>query len=452
MQVTETLTEGLKREFRVVVLAADLGATVDARLGELKDRVRINGFRPGKVPVAHLRRLYGRAVMAETIEAKVREANAVIVSDHGFKLAMEPQVTLPSAEDDVAEVMNGKADLAYSVAMEILPKIELTDFKGIQIEKPIAEVTDAEVDRALARIVEQNKPYVPKAEGLGAESGDKVTVSFTGTIDGAPLEGGTGTDIDVLIGSRSFLPGFEEGLIGVQAGETRTVKASFPANYLTAELAGKEAVFEVAAKSIAAPETVTIDDDFAKKLGLESLAKLKDAIRERVARDHAAVSRQRLKRKLLDALDERHAFDLPPTLVQEEFGNVWRTVLTDLQSQGRTFADENTDEERAKAEYRTIAERRVRLGLVIAEIGERNDIKVTDEEMQRAVSERARQFPGQEQQVWEYYRNNAQALASLRAPIFEDKVVDFLLELVKVNERPVPAEELYEEESGDKAA
>lgn len=452
MQVTETLAEGLKREFRVVVPAADLGATVDARLDELKDRVRINGFRPGKVPVAHLRRLYGRAVMAETIEAKVREANANIVSDHGFKLAMEPQVTLPSTEDDVAGVMSGKADLAYSVAMEILPKIELTDFKNIQIEKPVAEVADAEVDRALAKIAEQNQPFLAKAEGLAAEPGDKVTVSFTGTINGAPFEGGTGTDIDVLIGSKSFLPGFEEGLIGMRPGETRMVNATFPANYLTAELAGKDAVFEVVAKSVASPQTVTVDDEFAQKLGLESLAKLRDAIKDRVAREHAAISRQRLKRKLLDALDERHKFDLPPTLVQEEFGNVWRTVLTDLQSQGRSFADEGTNEDEAKTEYRTIAERRVRLGLVIAEIGERNDIKVTDEEMQRAVSERARQFPGQEQQVWEYYRNNAAALASLRAPIFEDKVVDFLLELAKVSERTVPAEELYKEEDDDKTA
>jgi len=451
MQVTETLADGLKREYRVVVPASDLDAKVNARLEDLKGRVRINGFRPGKVPVGHLKRVYGRAVMAESIEETVREANASIVSDNGFKLAKEPKVTLPEAEADVNAVVEGKADLSYSIAIEILPKIELTDFSGISLQRLSAPVTDEEVDAAAKRLAEQSRPFEDKGEGAKAESGDKVTVSFTGTIDGKPFEGGTGEDIAVELGSNSFIPGFEDQLVGIAAGETRTVKASFPENYLNRDLAGKEASFEVVAKSVAAPGTVTVDDAFAKSLGLESLDKLKEALRERITREHAAESRRKIKRQLLDALDERHRFELPPTLVEEEFENVWRTVTSDLEAQKKTFADENTTEEAARAEYRGIAERRVRLGLVLSEIGAKNTIQVSDDELSRAVMDRARQFPGQEQRIWDYYRKSPEATASLRAPLYEEKVVDFLLELVKTSEKTVSREELYRDEEEDKA-
>jgi trigger factor len=446
MQVTETLAEGLKREFRVVVPATDLDAKVNERLVEIKDKVRINGFRPGKVPVAHLRRLYGKSAMAEVIDAAVREATASIVADHGLKLAMEPKITLPTAENEVTELIAGKADLAYSVAMEILPKIELADFKSIELEKLVAEVTDAEVAKALDRIAEQNRPFVARSAGGTAQTGDKVTVSFTGTIDGAPFEGGSGEDIAVVIGSASFIPGFEEQLIGIAAGESRTITSTFPATYPSKMVAGKEAVFEVTAKSVEAPGVVAAGDELAKSLGMESLQVLEDALKDRLTREHAMATRQKVKRALLDALDERHKFELPPTLVEEEFDNVWRTVLGDLEGQGRSFADEGTTEEAARAEYRRIAERRVRLGLVIAEIGANNDIKVTDEEMSRALVERARQFPGQEQQIWDYYRKTPAAAASLRAPIYEEKIVDFLLELVKVTEKKVSLEELTRED------
>jgi trigger factor len=450
MQVTETLSEGLKREYRVLVPAADLDAKVNARLDDLKDRVRINGFRPGKVPVAHLKRVYGRAVMAETIEETVRETNASIVSDHGYKLAREPKVTMPEGESEVTALVEGKSDLSYSVAMEILPKIELADFSTISLEKLTADVTDEEVDAALNRLAEGSRPFADKGEGAKAEPGDKVTVSFKGTIDGQPFEGGTAEDIAVEIGSKSFIPGFEDQLVGIAAGETRTVTAKFPENYLNKELAGKEPSFEVVAKSIAAPGEVKLDDDFAKSLGMDSLDKLKEALRDRITREHAAESRRKIKRRLLDSLDAGHKFDLPPTLVDEEFENVWRTVTSDLEAQKKTFADENTTEEAARAEYRGIAERRVRLGLVLAEIGARNDIKVTDDEVTRAVMERARQFPGQEQTIFEYYRKSPEALASLRAPLYEEKVVDFLLELVKTAEKKVSREELYRDEDEDK--
>ncbi len=446
MQITETASEGLKREFKVIVPATELDARVEQRLVELKDRVRLNGFRPGKVPVAHLKRIYGRAVMAETIEAAVRDVNASIASEHGLKLAMEPKVTLPTEEGEVQAMVEGKADLAYTVAMEVLPQVDLADFKGITLDRLSADVTDLEVDEALQRIADQNRPYLPKDEGAAADKGDKVTVSFVGTIDGKPFEGGSGEDIAVELGSNSFIPGFEEQLIGIKPNETRTVKATFPQNYLKSDLAGKEAAFEVTAKSIEMPGTVTIDDEFAKSLGMDSLDKLRDAIKERIAQEHAAVSRRRVKRALLDKLDEMHKFELPPSLVEQEFEGVWRTVTSDLGAQGRTLADEGTTEDDAKAEYRRIAERRVRLGLVLAEIGEKNNIKVNDEEVTRALVERARQMPGQEQRVWDYYRNNPQALASLRAPIYEEKVVDFLLELAKVSDKKVPREELYRED------
>jgi trigger factor len=446
MQVTETLAEGLKREYRVVVPVAELDAKVNERLTELKDRVRINGFRPGKVPVAHLKRVYGRAAMREVIEETVREANTSIISDHGFRLATDPQIQMPESAGSIGDVVIGKADLAYSVKIEILPKFELADFKDIQIERPVAEVTDEEVHKAIDKIAKDNLPYSDKGEGAHAENGDKVTISFTGTIDGQPFEGGKVEDVAVVLGSGTLIPGFEDQLIGMALGESRLVQATFPDHYQPATLAGKQAEFNVTANTLQVVGTVHLDDDFAKSLGIESFDKLKELARERLSREHAAATRLRVKRLLLDALEVRHHFELPPTLVEQEFANVWRTLLADLESQRKTFADEGTTEEAARAEYHKIAERRVRLGLVIAEIGERNGIKVTDDEISRAIVTRSQQFPGQEQQIWEYYRKNPAALASVRAPIYEEKVVDFLLELVKVTDKTVTVEELFKEE------
>ncbi|MFL9825597.1 trigger factor [Rhodoplanes sp. SY1] len=446
MDVTQTTAEGLKREFRVVVPAADLETRLNDRLVRLKDQVRLNGFRPGKVPVAHLRKLYGRAVMAEAIEELVRETNAKIVTDNGFKLAMDPQVKMPEDKAEIEAVVDGKNDLAYTVALEVVPAIELADFKGVSLERLVVEVGPEEIQEALKRLADGNKPYTAKAEGAAGETGDRLTISFVGRIDGEPFEGGTGEDIQLVIGSGQFIPGFEDQLLGAKAGDTRTVSVTFPENYLAEKLAGKAAEFDVTVKSVEAPGEVAIDDDFAKKLGLESLAKLEEAIAERIKADYTAQSRQKLKRQLLDKLDELHKFEPPPTLVDEEFKAVWETVLSDLKTQNRTFADEGTDEEKAKAEYRGIADRRVRLGLVLAEIGEKNAIKVTDEEISRAIIERARQYPGQEQQVWDFYRKNPGALASVRAPIFEEKVVDYILELATVTDRTVPKDELFKDD------
>ncbi|MGE4372961.1 MAG: trigger factor [Xanthobacter sp.] len=443
MQVTETQAEGLKRAFHVVVPASDLEARADARLDEIKGQVKLNGFRPGKVPAAHLKRMYGKSVMSEVIELIINESNGKVVEENGFRLALQPKVKLVD-ESEAEALLEGGKDLVYDLEIEILPAIELGNFKDIAVEKPVVEVTDAEVDETIQRLAESNRPFEDK-DGAAAD-GDRVTIDFAGYIDGEKFEGGSAEDIDVVLGSNGFIPGFEEQLVGISAGENRTLKVTFPADYAATDLAGKEASFEVTCKSVAAPGDVTVDDEFAKGLGLEGLEQLKTMVRERTAGEHAAISRQKVKRVLLDALDEMHKFNVPEGLLEQEFNGVWEQVQRDMAGQGRTFADENTTEEEAKADYRKIAERRVRLGLVLAEIGEQNKIQVTDEEVTRALVERARQFPGQEQQVWDYYRRSPEAMASVRAPLFEEKVVDYLLELAKVTEKAVSKDELYKED------
>jgi trigger factor len=452
MQVTETLAEGLKHEFQISVPASDLDAKADARLVDLKDKVRLNGFRPGKVPVSHLKKVYGRSVMAETIDQTIRDTNSQIFTERGYRLATEPKVTMPTEQKAVEDILTGKSDLTYTVSIEVVPPIQLADFKSFTVEKPVAEVSDVDVDEAIKRISDQNRTFAAKGEGTKAETGDRVTISFKGTIDGTPFEGGSGENIQVTIGSNTFIPGFEEQLLGIAAGETRTLKVSFPKNYASEKLAGQPAEFETTATLIEAPQATEINDEFAKTLGLESLNKLKEAARERLAAEFAGATRQRVKRMLLDRLDESHRFEAPPSLVDEEFNLMWNSIKAEMESSGKTFADENTTEDAATEEYRKIADRRVRLGLVLSEIGEKNKITVTDDEVSRAVIERARQMPGREKEVWDYYRNNANALAQLRAPIYEDKVVDFILELADVTEKKVTREDLYKDDEAEKSA
>ena len=452
MQVKETVADGLKHEFQISVPAADLDAKADARLVDLKDKVRLNGFRPGKVPVSHLKKVYGRSVMAETIDQTIRDTNSQIFTERGFRLATQPKVTMPTEQKEVDDILAGKSDLTYTVAIEVVPAIQLADFKSFTVEKPVAAVTDTEVDDAIKRIAEQNRSFAPKGEGAKAAAGDRVTVSFKGSIEGTPFDGGTGENVQVTIGSNTFIPGFEDQLIGVGSGESRTLKVSFPKNYGNAKLAGQPAEFETTASLIEAPQETVINDEFAKTLGLESLDKLKDAARERLAAEFAGATRQRVKQILLDRLDETHRFEAPPSLVDEEFNLMWNSIKSEMEAGGKTFADEGTTEDAAKEDYRKIADRRVRLGLVLSEIGEKNKITVTDDEVSRAVIERARQMPGREKEVWDYYRNNPNALAQLRAPIYEDKVVDFILELATVTEKKVSREELYKDDEAEKSA
>ena len=452
MQVTETLAEGLKHEFKVSVPASDLDAKAGAKLVDLKDKVKLNGFRPGKVPVSHLKKVYGRSVMAETIDQTIRDTNTQIFTDRGFRLATEPKITMPTEQAEVEELLAGKTDLTYTVAIEVVPTIQLADFKTFSVEKPVVEVTDAEVDEAIKRIADQNRPYAAKAEGAKAETGDRVTISFKGSINGELFDGGTGEGIPVVIGAGQFIPGFEEQLVGMAVGETRTLKVSFPKNYASEKLAGQPAEFETTATLIEAPGDTEINDEFAKTLGLESLDKLKEAARERLVAEFAGATRQRVKRALLDRLDDSHKFEAPPSLIEEEFNLMWNSIKAEMESSGKTFADEDTTEEAAKEEYQKIADRRVRLGLVLSEIGEKNKITVTDDEVSRAVIERARSMPGREKEVWDYYRSNANALAQLRAPIYEDKVVDFILELANVTEKKVSREDLFKEDDEKSAA
>lgn len=446
MQVTETKSEGLSREYKVSLAATDLQARLTSELETLKGRVKINGFRPGKVPLGHLRKLYGRSVMADVLQNAVNEANRKIIEENGLKLAQEPKVDMPSDQAEVEKALDARGDLDFTVALEVLPTFELADLSDISVRKQVASVSDEDLDTALARMATQNRAFADKGEGADAAEGDRVKVDFVGRIDGEPFEGGTATDIDIEIGSNSFIPGFEPQLVGIKAGETRTVNVTFPENYGSAELAGKAAEFEVVAKEVQAAGETKVDEDLAKAFGMDSLDALKEAVRGAITRDYETQSRRKLKKELLDALDGKYAFDLPQGLVEQEFNAVWSQVEADLKNNARTFADENTTEEGAREEYRRIAERRVRLGLVLAQIGENADIKVTDDEVDRALVERVRQYPGQERQVWDFYQKNPGAKAELRAPIFEEKTVDHLLGQINVVEEPISREELFRDD------
>jgi trigger factor len=440
MQVKETLSEGLKREYQITVPAKDLDSRINTRLEEIKGKVKINGFRPGKVPAAHLKRVYGRSVFGEVLQELMTEANKKIVDDNKVKLAMQPKISLPEEESEVEQVVDGKADLNYTIEVEVLPEIKVGDLKSISIEKPVADIPDSDIEETLSRIASQNATFDAK-DGAAALK-DQVTIDFVGSIDGVEFDGGKGSDHPLILGSAQFIPGFEEQLVGVKAGDKKTVKVSFPADYRATELAGKEASFAVTVKQVEGAKDADVNDELAKKLGMDSLDKLKEAVREQIGNGYKDASRRRMKRALLDALDATHKFELPPSLVEQEFNGIWKQVEKELESGGDAVREGKTDDQ-LKAEYRTISERRVRLGLLLAEIGEKNNIEITNDEVTKAVVDRARQFPGQEQMVWEFYQKNANALAELRAPIFEEKVVDYIVELAKVTEKKVSKDELF---------
>ncbi len=452
MQVTETLSQGLKREYNIVLSASDLASRLDAQLADLKTKVKINGFRPGKVPLAHLKRVYGRSVMSDVVQDAISAANKQIVDENGLRLAQEPKVELPEDKEAIEAALDARGDLAFKIAVEVLPKFEVGEFSDIALERPVAEVEDGEVELALQRLARDRRTYVDKPEGAKAENLDRLTVDYVGTINGEPFEGGAGEGVELALGSDTFIPGFEEQLLGVVADERRAIHATFPEAYAVRKLAGQKADFEVTVKAIAAPEPFAIDDEFAKSLGAESLDQLKQSLRERIGADYARASREKVKRKLLDALAARYTFDVPQGLVEQEFASIWTQVEREQQASGRSFADEKTTEEAARADYRAIAERRVRLGLLLAEVGAKAEVKISDEEMTQALIARARAFPGQEKQVWDFYRNNQQALAELRAPIYEEKVVDHILGLAKVVDRKVTVKELLQADDDEAPA
>ncbi len=448
MQITETSSDGLKRQLRVVIPATEIGQRFKARLDEVKGSVQLKGFRKGMVPEAHLKKLFGRSMMAETVQQIVDESTRKALTDRNERPAVQPKIDLPEDSGEIERVLEGKSDLAFNMSFEVLPAIEPTDYATLQLTRLVADVDDASIASALDTIAARNTRYEPE-EGRAVGEGDRVTFDFTGYVDGEKLDSASGEDMALVIGEGQLIPGFEDGLKGTKAAEAKTIELKFPDEYQVENLKGKPARFECKIKEVAKPVKPDVDDAFAQSLGAENLEKLREMVSGQIKREYDQVSRQKLKRGLLDQLDKSHAFELPPSLVDAEFNSVWEQVTRQLEAAKKTFADENKTEEQAREEYRKIAERRVRLGLLIGDIGDKNKIEVTQDELRNALIARARQFQGQEKQVFEFYEKNPQALAELRAPIFEDKVVDYVLELAKPTEQKVTREELLKPEDDE---
>ena len=442
MQVTETLNEGLKRKLAVVIPASDLNERLDVRLDEIKGQANIKGFRPGKVPMNHLKKLYGRSAMSEVMSDAINATVAKTLDERAERAATQPKVDLPEDQGTINKVLDGQADLNFDVSYEVLPPVTLMDFSSVAVEKPIVDIVETEVDAEVQRVFAQQRGYEEKGEDGVVETGDRLGLSFKGTIKGEAFPGGSADHAHLTVGSGEFIPGFEEQLVGMKKGETKTVKVTFPKDYAQEELQGKKADFEVNILHIDGPKAGELNDEFAGKLGLENVAALRDAVKEQMRTALDQMSRQAIKRQILDQLDDGHKFAVPEMLVDAEFATIWQRVQHEVESHGRSFEDEGTTEDAARAQYRTIAERRVRLGLVVAEIGNQNKVEVTEDEHQQALSAEVRRFPGQEQQVYDYYRKNPQALAGLRAPVFENKVVDFVAELAKKSDKPMTRAEL----------
>jgi trigger factor len=430
MQVTELSADGLKRQFKIVVPAGDLSAKVDERLAELAQTAQLPGFRKGKVPVGLLKKQYGQALYGEALEQAVNQSTAKAIEDRGLRPALQPRV-------DLKELAEGK-DVEFEVAVEVLPEIGKLDFSGIELERLKAEVPPKDVADALDRIGKANREQKPVDPPRPAQKGDALKLDFVGSVDGVEFPGGKAEDYVLELGSGSFIPGFEEQLIGAEVDKPLDVKVTFPADYGNAELAGKEAVFKCTVKEIREFVDKPADDELAKKNNFENLEAMRKAVSDRIGQDYAQVSRSMIKRQLLDKLADSHKFAVPEGLVEGEFNAIWQRV-EEAKKSGQKLED---DEDKMRKEYREIAERRIRLGLLLADVGRSNSIDVTPEELNQAVMREAMRYPGQERQVLEFYGKNAELKEQLRAPIFEEKTVDFILELAKVNVKSVTPEEL----------
>lgn len=443
MQVTQTATDGLKREFKVIVPAGSIEDKVANRLEDLGRTIRMPGFRPGKVPMTLLRKRYGPSVMGEVLEAAVNDATRQAMTDHNLRPAMQPKIEITSYAE-------GK-DLEFTVALETLPEITPADFSTIELERPVAEVPEEEIDKTLDRLAAGREGSEPAPEGRKAQEGDIAVIDFLGKVDGVAFEGGKGEDYSLKLGSGTFIPGFEQQIVGAGAGDQVTVKVSFPSDYGHAPLAGKEAEFDVTVKEIRVAVPAAIDDELAKSLGMDDLDALRKAVRDQIERQYASLSRNHLKRRLLDALAERHDFEVPQVMADMEFDAIWKQIEESKEAGKLDPEDQGKSDDDLKAEYRKIAERRVRLGLLLSEVGQKAEITVTQEDLNRAIVAEAGRFPGQEHMVFRYFQENQEAMNSLRAPIFEEKVIDYIIELAKVADRPVSIEELMKEPDGDKA-
>lgn len=436
MQLTERRSEGLLRIYDVVVPAAELQQKLNAKIAEVQPKVRINGFRPGKVPASHIRKVYGAGMMQDIINEAVQ--NSTKESLANLRAASEPSLDLKS---DISKVVAGAEDLQFELSLEIMPDFEPIDLKTIAIARPVAPVADEQVETALKELASQQRGFEDKAGAAG--EGDAVVVDFVGRIDGEAFEGGSATDAQLVIGSKQFIPGFEEQLVGAKAEEERTLEVTFPEDYPVASLKGKAAKFETKIKKVRAPKSGDPDDAWAAELGFDSLNALKDALRQRIESEHTQQSRAKAKRALFDVLDAKHDFELPPRMVEAEFNQIWRQIEQDRAAGRLDPSDEGKSDDDLKGEYRDIAERRVRLGLLLAEIGRRHKLEVGDQEVAQAIAAQARQFPGQERQIFEAYQRSPQMVAQVRAPLYEEKVVDYVMELIKVTSLTVTRDELF---------
>lgn len=439
MQVTEITDSGLKREFKVLVPATEIEARVHGRLSELTHSVRLPGFRPGKVPIALMKKRFGPSVMGEVLERTVNESSMKTLSDRGLRPALQPKIEITAFAD-------GK-DLEYTMAVEVLPEITPVDFSSLKLERLVVGVDEANVDKALNRMAEAHRATETVAEKRPAAKGDVLVIDFSGTIDGEEFPGSRAEGYELELGSASFIPGFEDQLVGAQAGDRREVKVQFPTEYAAANLAGKEAAFAVDVKDLKATRPAAVDDELAKRMGMSDLAGLRKAVREEHEREFKALSRMRLKRSLLDALAAAHDFELPAGLVEAEFESIWKAVQEEEKKNPGAVdpADKEKSEDERKAELRAIAVRRLRLGLLLSEVGRANNLQVTQDDLNRAAMAEARRHPGQEQAVLDFYRKTPEAMEQLSGPVYEDKVIDFILEMAPVTERPVTIEELLKD-------
>lgn len=441
LQVVDKSSEGLSRVIGVTVPASDLTSRLDKKIAEVAPTLRLKGFRPGKVPAGHVRRMFGRDLMREIVQDTLNETSQQALSDAKLRPASSPDLKLTSDPD---QVVAGQADLAYDIEVEVMPEFTPVDVTTLELTRPVYEPSDADVDAELQSLAEQSRTYAPK-EGRAVD-GDQLLVDFIGRLDGETFEGGSAEDAELVLGSGRFIPGFEEQLIGAEAGETRTVAVTFPETYQVEHLKGRPAEFEVRVKEVRAPVAAAVDDALAERLGLGTLEALREAVRRNLAEQYAGASRFKLKRALLDELDRRHDFPLPPRMVDAEFEVIWNQVHADLHAGRLPPEDQGKSHDELKAEYRKIAERRVRLGLVLAEIGRANDVSVSDAELNQAIMAEARNYPGQERQVFDFYRQNPQAAAQLRAPVYEEKVVERIFGQAKVTDQPVTKEALTAED------
>lgn len=445
MEVTETKVEGLSRSYQIRVTQNELSQKLDARIKEIQPQMRLKGFRPGKVPPSHIKKMFGKSLMGEMIDNLVKETNEKAIEDAQVRPASQPHIHLEGKIDDVIE---GKADLAYEMHLDVMPEFEPVDPATLEIERPVAEIPDEEIEEALGKLAEQNMKYEPRGKTAKARDGDAVVIDFVGKIDGEAFEGGSAEGATVVIGQGRFIPGFEEQLVGVKAGEEKDLNVTFPEDYSAPNLAGKEAVFEVKVEEVRAPQTPDVDEEFATGLGLESLEQLKDLMTQQIRGEYDGASRAKAKRRLLDALDNAHDFELPAGMVNQEFNQIWAQFEQEKEA-GRLDEEEaNKPEDELKDEYRKIAARRVRLGLVLAEIGRKAEVTISEQEVQQALIAEARKYPGQERQVVEFFQKNPDAMAQLRAPIYEDKVVDHILAVATVNEVTVSKDDLFAEDEG----